>query len=101
MSEDIWFCFTVLQKDEQEKPITRARRNSDSVLYVRSKENEASLIHAKLKQIETKFHAQGLKASGEEFKQLGSKTERGSGLTEKDLPCKEATADGKGRAVLS
>ena len=70
-------------------------------MYVRSKENEASLIHAKLRQIEAKFHAQGSKASGKEFKQLGSKTEKGSGSTEKALPFKETTADGKGRAVLS
>ena len=83
--------------------MTRARRNSDSVLYVRSRENEASLIHAKLRQIETKFHAQGLKASGKEFKQLGFKTEKESGLAEKALrmPFKETTADAKGRALFS
>ena len=73
-------------------PIRRTRRNSDSVLYAGSKENEAMLLHSQLREAEIKFHEEKIESLEKENEKLRAQIEEASALAKEASPCKQTTA---------
>ena len=64
----------------------RPRRNSDSIEHVRSKENDAVLFYANLREAENKFHQENMEHLKKEIENLRAQLTEGSSLGGEPLP---------------
>ena len=76
-------------------PVKRLRRNSDSVVLVRSKENEAIQFFANLRQAEIKLQEKKESLENEKTRKRRSQLGEGSGLDE-EASTSEQTAESRG-----
>ena len=77
-------------------PIKRARRNSDTVLYAGSKENEAMLSQS----AEIKFQREKIESLEKEQGNLGVSTEEAGAPAKEALPTKKTTAGTSGKKFM-
>ena len=87
----------MLQCGDKEMLTRRSRRNSDTILYVRGKEDETTTVHSKLKQTEIKFHEEKIKSLEKEIEKLRAGSEEATSLAVATL----TTGDGGGRDSIN
>ena len=91
-----------LHKEDQEMPAKRPRRNSDSVVLVRSRENEAMKFYfdANLKKAEIKFQEKKESVEKKNEKRR-SQSEEGVGLAEEASTSEQTTETRRGEKLTT
>ena len=69
------FGFPVFSNEEAGRPRERNRRNSDSVVYVKPKENDVAVVLSTLKQAEIKFQQEKIKTLENEINKISKENE--------------------------
>ena len=69
------FGFTVFSNEEDGRPRGRNRRNSDSVVYVKPKENDVAVVLSALKQAEIIFQQEKIKSLENEIDRISKANE--------------------------
>ena len=69
------FGFPVFSNEEDSRTRERNRRNSDSVVYVKPKENDVAIVLSTLKQAEIKFQQEKIKSLENEIDRISKSNE--------------------------
>ena len=69
------FGFPVFSNEEDSRTRERNRRNSDSVVYVKPKENDVAVVLSTLKQAEIKFQQEKIKSLENEIDRISKANE--------------------------
>ena len=69
------FGFPVFSNEEDGRTRDRNRRNSDSVVYVKPKENDVAVVLSTLKQAEIKFQQEKIKSLENEIDRISKANE--------------------------
>ena len=71
----VFFFVPVFGNEEDDSHRERTRRNSDSVVYVKPKENEVTVVLSKLKQVEIKFQQEKIDRLEKEISKISEENE--------------------------
>ena len=80
-----YFCNTALSKNDPAAPIKRPRRNSESVVHVKSEDNDQTLFYENLRLQEAKFYQEKIHRLEEEIKRLKRQIEEARSIAGSEL----------------